>query len=92
VVLVGLESLKDFNVIGMPERFKDVDFVHDLLLLGLFLHEIHVYRFDGHQLPRKSVKPEVDLPKSSFTEHLSDFIEFQLSFRWLSVPVKAIHY
>ena len=91
MMLIGLERLQDFDVVGVSQRLEDVDFVHDLLLLRLLLHEVHVDALDGHELPGQPVEAEIDFSEGTFAQHLTDLVEFQLRLWWLLVLVEAVH-
>ena len=47
-MVFSLESLKYLDVVWVPQTLQDIDFIHDLLLLALFFHEIQVDGLDGH--------------------------------------------
>jgi len=91
-MLVCLESFQNFDVIRMPKAFEDVNFVHNFLFLGLFLHKVHIDAFDGDQLPREPVQSEIDFSECSFAQHFPNFVEFQLSLGWLFIFAEAVDY
>jgi len=91
VMALGLESLEDFDVVGVAQPLQDIDLVHNLLLLALFLHEVHVDALDGDQLTRQAMQPQVDLSEGSLAQHLADLIELQLSLGWFVVLMEAVY-
>ena len=90
MMLVGLERLKDLDVIRMTQSLKNANLVHDLFLLAFFLHEVHVDRFDGAQLTRQPMQSQVDLAECAFTEHLADLVQLELRLWRLLVLAEAV--
>jgi len=75
MMLVGLECLQDFDVVGMAQRLQNIDLIHNLLLLRLLLHKIHVDTLDGHELPGQPMQSKVNFSESTFTKHFTDLVE-----------------
>lgn len=90
MMFVGLERLQDLDVVGVAQRLQNVDLIHDFLLLGLLLHEIHVDALDGDQLPGQPMQPEVDLSEGTFAKHFTDLVELELSLRRLFILFEAV--
>lgn len=89
-MLVGLERLKDLDVVRVTQSLENANFVHDLFLLALFLHEVHVDRFDGAQLTRQPMQSQVDLAEGAFTEHLANLVQLELRLWRLLVLAEAV--
>ena len=90
VVLVSLERLQDLDVVRVAQRLEYSDLVHDLLLLALFLHEVHVDRLDGAQLARQPMQAQVDLAEGTFTQHLANLVQLELRLGRLLVLAEAV--
>ena len=91
MMLVGLERLKDLDVVRVTQSLENANFVHDLFLLALFLHEVHVDRFDGAQLTRQPMQSQVDLAEGASTEHATDTIEFACALLDGPILLEIVH-
>lgn len=67
VMFVRLECLQNLDIVRMSKTLQDIDLIHNLLLLALFFHEVHVDALDGAQFPRQPVQSKVDLSKCTFS-------------------------
>ena len=59
----------------MDFSLQDVDLVHDLAFLALFLHKVHVDALDRAEFPSETMEAEIDLSKCSFTKHFPDLVQ-----------------
>lgn len=81
-VLVSFYRLVDLHHVVVAQFQKQVDFLHQLRLVGFIRQDLLIERFECHKLPDQLVHGQVNLTKRTTTQHLANSVEGDLGHRW----------
>lgn len=74
-VLLGFDGLVYLDHVVVAHLQQQIDFLHQLGLVGFISQHLLVQRFEGHELADQLMHGQVYLPKGTPAQHLADPVE-----------------